>query len=618
MNFPSEVKGGLMQKRSYTLASMMIVLCLIIMTGLFSTSAAVENADYDLIIRNAKVFDGSANPPFMADVAVKGSMIVSIADPVTGNAARIIDAQGLHISPGFIDLHTHADGGMYYPENRAALNYLTQGVTSLVVGQCGSSAWPLFEKASDQISRWTEEGIGPNVSLLVGHGSVRQLVMGMENRPPRSEELEEMKSLVKEAMEQGAVGISTGLIYLPGRYSESDEVIELAKVVAPYGGIYHTHIRDERDKLLEAVEEAIEIAEKANIPTHISHLKVMGVKNWGLVKEACSLIEEARGRGIQISADQYPYPFANGYPYRSLLPAFNWTDEIRLDRLTTEDVTSIFDLVRDDKLLELYKKITPFYPLNEHHQQYLDSLSRQDLVDLMGSGIVDTGQFRGMENPRERMFFLEWMKDPELSLKIRERVESYIDETLGGPENVVVGICVERSFEGKTLKQVAALRGKSVLETAIELELIGSKCIPLQMGEEDIEYIMKKEYVGTGSDGTVPFYGIGLVHIRSYSTFFHKIKKYALERNTVSVPHVIRSQTSLPAKIMNWDDRGWIKEGYKADLIVFDLEGIKTPASISNPHQKCKGVKYLLINGKLVIDNENFTGELPGQVLKLR
>ena len=606
-----------MKKKTLCLTGIAVVLCSFLLMDLFSAAWAVENEGYDLIIRNALVFDGSTNPAYKADVAIKDGMIVSIADTVKGNAGRIIDAKGLYISPGFIDLHSHADGGMYFPENRAALNYLTQGVTSLVVGQCGSSAWPLFEKAEDQIKRWTEEGIGPNTAFLVGHGSVRQLVMGMENRPPRPEELDEMKSLVKEAMEQGAVGISTGLIYLPGRYSETDEVIELAKVAAPFGGIYHTHIRDERDKLLEAIKEAIEIAEKAGIPIHISHFKVMGVKNWGLVKEACTLIEGARSRGVQITADQYPYQFANGYPYRSLIPAINWTDKNRVDRLTADDVTFVFDQLRDEKLLELYKKMTPYYPLNEHHQQYLDSLSRQDLVDLVGSGMVDTGQFRGMENPRERMFFVRWMEDPELSEKIQARVKSYIDETLGGPENVVVGICAERTLEGKTLQQVAALKGKSVEEAAIELEMMGAKCIPFQMGEEDIEYIMKKEYVGTGSDGTVPFYGIGLSHIRSYSTFLHKIKKYALQRNAVSVPHVIRSQTSLAAEIMNWEDRGWIKRGYKADLIVFDLEGIKTPTSISNPHQKSKGVKYLLVNGKLVIDNEKFTGELPGQVLKL-
>lgn len=215
------------------------------------------------------------------------------------------------------------------------------------------------------------------------------------------------------------------------------------------------------------------------------------------------------------------------------------------------------------------------------------------------------------------MLFLKRMKDPEEAKKIRQEVKDYIDN-LVGPENYIVGICVERNLEGKSLKQVAAMKGKSIADTAIELELMGAKCIPLQMCEEDIEYIMKKNYVGTGSDGTAPFYGIGLTHIRSYSTFLHKIEKYALQRKSVSLPHVIRSQTSLPAEVMNWDDRGWLKEGYKADIVILDLKNIKIKTSISNPHQYSEGVKYLLINGKVVLFEGKWNGNLPGKVLKLK
>jgi N-acyl-D-amino-acid deacylase len=177
-------------------------------------------------------------------------------------------------------------------------------------------------------------------------------------------------------------------------------------------------------------------------------------------------------------------------------------------------------------------------------------------------------------------------------------------------------MCVEKDLEGKSIEQVADLKGISIADAAIELELMGAKIIPLQMCEEDIEYIMKKNYVGTGSDGATPYYGIGLTHIRSYSTFLHKIKKYALQRKAVTVPHVIRSQTSLPADIMDWEDRGWIKQGYKADIVVFDLKNIKTKTSISNPHQLSEGVEYLFINGELVLDKGKWTGKLPGKVIK--
>jgi len=573
--------------------------------------------EYDVLIKNGRVLDGSLKPAFRADIAIKDDTIVKVARSIRGKAAKVIDAKGLYVTPGFIDLHTHVDRGMYYPENRACLNYLKQGTTTIIVGQCGSSAWLIFEKAEDQMKRWEEEGIGPNAALLVGHGAVRGLVLGMEDREPTPEELEKMKALVKEAMEQGSYGLSTGLIYLPGTFGKTEEVIELVKVIAPYGGIYHTHTRNERDKLLEAVKEAIEISKKSGAPAHISHFKVMGKKNWELVKDACTLIEEARAEGVKITADQYPYRFSSGYPYRSLIPRSTWLGEEETERLKASDIEAIFDHLRDLQLIELYKKVTPYIPISERHQQFLDELTRKRLVRFVAQSLISLGDFQGPDNSRERMLFLKRMKDPEEAKKIRQEVKDYIDN-LVGPENYIVGICVERNLEGKSLKQVAAMKGKSIADTAIELELMGAKCIPLQMCEDDIEYIMKKDYVGTGSDGTAPFYGIGLTHIRSYSTFLHKIKKYALQRKSVSLPHVIRSQTSFPAEVMNWDDRGWLKEGYKADIVILDLKNIKIKTSVSNPHQYSEGIKYLLINGKVVLFEGKWNGNLPGKILKLK
>lgn len=209
------------------------------------------------------------------------------------------------------------------------------------------------------------------------------------------------------------------------------------------------------------------------------------------------------------------------------------------------------------------------------------------------------------------------MEDRGEAQKIRAEVRRHIEESVSA-ENFIVGVCVERDLEGKSLKQIAAMKKKSIEDAAIELELMGANCVPFQICEEDIEYIMKKDYVGTGSDGTTPFYGIDLTHIRSYATFLHKIKRYALEKKVVSLPHVIRSQTSLPAQIMNWEDRGWIKEGYKADIAVIDIKNIRTPASISNPHQYSQGVTHLLVNGELVIEGGRWTGKLPGKILKLK
>lgn len=597
--------------------SILLVLGILCLTGLDSSAQTKNVPDYDIVIKNGKVFDGSLKPAIKADVAVKDGIIVKITKSIKGTAAKVINAKGFHVTPGFIDLHTHVDEGMYFPENRSCLNYLKQGVTSIIVGQCGSSAWPIFEKAEDQMNRWSEEGIGPNAALLIGHGMVRQIVLGMEDREPTPEELERMKALVKEAMEQGAHGLSTGLIYMPGSFGKTDEVIELAKVIAPYGGIYHTHTRDERDKLLDAVKEAVEISEESSAPVHISHFKVMEKPNWGLVRKACVIIEEARARGIQVTVDQYPYRFSSGYPYMSLIPSSAWRGSENDEGLTSKDIEEIFDHLRDSQLIELYKKVTPYIPLSEHHQQFLDELPRKRLVRRVARSLISAGNFRGPGNARERTLFLERMDNPEEARKIREQVRTYI-ENMVGPENFIVGICVEKNLEGKSLKQVAAMKRKSIEDTAIELELMGARCIPLRMCEDDIEYIMKKDYVGTGSDGTAPFYGIGLTHIRSYSTFLHKIKKYALERKTVSLSHVIRSQTSLPAQIMNWDDRGWIKEGYKADIVVLNLKNIITGTSISNPHVYSEGVKYLLINGELVLNRGKWTGKLPGEVIRLK
>jgi N-acyl-D-amino-acid deacylase len=575
-------------------------------------------AEYDIVIKNARVYDGSLNPSFKADIAINGDVIAKIAKSINSAAAKtVINAKGLLISPGFIDLHTHVNSGMYFPENRACLNYLKQGVTTVIVGQCGRSAWPIFDEAEDLIKRWTDEGIGPNAALLVGHGQVREMVMGMENREPTAEELEEMKALVQTAMEQGAYGLSTGLEYLPGRYGKTDEVTALVKVIAPYGGIYHTHMRNEGANLLDSVKETILISRESGAPAHISHFKAVGQKNWGQVNEACALIEEARTQGLVITADQYPYLFSSNNPYRSLISGSAWSGSENRDRLSSSDIEDIFSHLRDRQLIGLYKKISPYIPFDENQEQYLDSLSRDQLVNAVGSSLVSTRDFRGVGNTRERTFFLERLNDPEKSENIKEAVQSTIDN-LGGPDYILVGPCVERELERKTLKQAASIKNKSVVDTAIQLELMGAKFVPLRMSEEDTEYIMKKDYVGTGSDGAAPSFGWGTVHIRSYSTFLHKIKKYSMERKTVSLSHVIRSQTSLPAQIMNWNDRGWIKEGYKADIVAFDPKGIKINTSISNPHRYSEGVKYLLINGKIILSDGEWTGKLQGEVIKLK
>jgi len=569
---------------------------------------------FDILIRGGLVYDGSLKAPVRADVAVKDGRIIKIGPGLRGPAGRVIDAAGLIVTPGFIDMHTHVDDGMYFPEGRPCLASLIQGVTTVVVGQCGTSAWPIFEQARDLIALWNGSGIGPNAALLVGQGTVRQLVMGMENRPPTPEELEKMKTLVREAMEQGAWGLSTGLVYDPSSFAKTDEIVELVKVIAPFGGIYHSHVRNERAQIVDAYKEAVTISERTGVPAHISHMKIMGRANWGKVPAALALVEEARARGLKISGDQYPYRFANTSPYQPLIRRATWIGPFADAALRRDDFERVFDYLRDGELIELYKKVTPFYPLSPSHEAFLNSLPRKRLLQWVVRNVAEMSPYNGPENLRERTLFLARLADPQEGPKIRQQVRAYIDSDLG-PENFYVGVCVDKRLEGKSLAQVAALKGQSVEDAAIELELMGAQCVPFQMAEADNELVMKKDYVATGSDGILPTYGLGLPHVRSYATFLDKIEVYALEKKVISLSHAIRSQTSLPADIMGWADRGRIAEGAAADIVVLDPKTLRTPSSISAPHQYSRGVRHLLVNGALAIDNGAFTGTLAGRVL---
>jgi N-acyl-D-aspartate/D-glutamate deacylase len=517
-------------------------------------------------------------------------------------------------------------------ENRPCLNFLTQGVTTVTVGHCGYSPWILYEKPEDQMARLSQEGIGPNMAMLVGFGAVRRLAVGEDERKATPAEIEKMKALVKEAMEQGAFGMSTSLDYIPGRYADTNEVVEVVKAIAPYGGVYDTHMRKEEGKLIEAVKEAIEIAERAGVAANISHFKVGGKKYWGLSREACGLIEKARARGLKISADQYPYRYAGKGADRDLIPEKVWFEKDDPNRLTKKDFLDLYDHLRDSELIDLYSKVTPYYPLSDKHKEFLAELPRQRLVSLVAQtirfpmylrmGVVDIFEFGGVDvgNVRQRAAFLKRWSDPATGPKMRQDMKEFINET--GAENIIVEVCEEPDFVGKSLQHIASLRGKPFEETAVELGLMGAKIVSLEMSDDDIETIMKQDYVGTGSDGDAPFHGLdgvfGPIHLRSYTTFLHKIKKYALERKAVSLEHVIRSQTSLAAEIMNLNDRGWIKEGYKADINIIDLQNIKIKATVANPCRYCEGVKYLVINGKMVIDGGKWNGTLAGRVLNLK
>jgi|DewCreStandDraft_2_1066082.scaffolds.fasta_scaffold00492_46 N-acyl-D-amino-acid deacylase len=534
---------------------------------------------YDILIRGGRVIDGTGNPWFSADVAVKDGRIVAIGRLEGATATRVIDARGLYVVPGFIDLHSHADEGLGSPRTRANPNMIMQGVTTVVVNQDGRSPWPIAE----QKALYERQGIGTNVVLMVGHGTVRSLVMKEDiRRPATPEEIERMKALVRQGLEEGAFGLSAGLEYVPGRWSTTEELVELAKVVAAYGGFYIAHQRSEgRDPmwknasdptpsgdLLQAVKETIEISARSGVVAVASHLKAKGASYWGSSYAAVRLIAEARERGLPVYADQYPY-----------------------DTTGTDGQTVLI----------------PLWALAEEG------------VDVGGQlGQLARGRAevfaRLKENLRRRL------ADPKVRETIRADIAHEIDRR-GGADRIIVYEFPDPKFVGKSLGEIARERGEDPVDTALWMQLNGldrpggARMRGFSLSELDIEHIMRQEFTATCSDaGTVAF-GEGIPHPRYYGAFPRKIRRYVFERGVISLPFAIRSMTSLPAQIIGLRDRGLLREGYWADITIFDPEKIADRATYENPHQYAEGIRYVLVNGEFVVDEGKITGKLPGKVL---
>jgi N-acyl-D-amino-acid deacylase len=496
---------------------------------------------YELVISGGTIYDGSGNAPFTADIGITDGVIQDIGRIKAGKST-VIDATGLYISPGFIDMHTHCDRGLMQTGMSAAQNYLKQGVTTVVTGNCGSGTYRVEEyfKHLDSI------GIGPNCVHLIGHGTLRNAVMGQEDRAPAADELEDMKELLAKGMEGGAAGFSTGLFYAPGSYAETVEIIELAKKVKEFQGIYASHIRDEGNftiGLLASIEEAISIGEAADIPVQISHIKALGKPVWGLSDEVTALIEHARERGVVVVADQYPYTASNTGFSAAVLP--RWV------------------------------------------------------------------QAGGSTESR--------LRDPDLLPRIREEMARNI-ENRGGPESLlIISYSKDPTFNGKTLAEISKLMGKTVIETAIYIILNGSSgVISFNMNESDVLHFMQKDYVMTSSDGHVQLLGEGMPHPRNFGAFTRKIRKYVLEDQIITMEHGIRAATSLPAEMLGLADRGMIEKGFAADLVIFDPQNIRDMATFTDPHHYSEGIIFLLVNGKLVIENGEYNGKLAGKALRLK
>ena len=527
---------------------------------------------YDVLIRGGRILDGTGNPWFRADVAILEGRIAAIGTLLEAQARQEIDATGLVLVPGFIDIHSHADDSRYGStglrsvdaRRRAAPSLVMQGITTVVVNQDGRMPEGGLRR---QRAVHDSLGIGPNAALMAGHNAIRRTVMGTDyRRPATASEIAQMRELLLREMEDGAFGLSSGLEYVPGRWSTTDELVALVSAIAPLGGVYIAHQRseaispmwwrpsehgDDAPTLFDALRETIEIGERTGATVVASHFKAKGVDYWGRSVEAVALVEDARARGVSIYADQYPYTTSGTDGNVVLIP--NWATR------------------GDGGARESLKRVLA------------DSLQ----YAALRRDIAHTMRYRG---GAEQIFVFE-----------------YPDTTLAGMSLV--------DAARRLLTDPVSLAVKFQLE-GFEERPGGVRLRGFSMSETDLELIAAQPWVATASDG-----GIAVdtdttnVHIRFYGTFPRKIRRYALEREVLSVSDAVRSATSLPAQILGLRHRGLIREGYVADIAVLDLENIGERASFTEPHQYAKGVEYVLVSGEFVVDSGQPTWALPGRSL---
>jgi N-acyl-D-amino-acid deacylase len=495
---------------------------------------------YDIVITGGTIYDGSGASPYVADIGIKGGIIQTIGD-VRAGKSRVIDATGLYVSPGFIDMHTHCDRGITRPMMSSALNYLRQGVTTVVTGNCGGGTY----KVREFFQQLDSQGMGPNIVHLVGHNTVRKAIMGQEDREPTTNELGQMIEMFEEGMQGGAAGFSTGLFYAPGSYANTDEIIEIGKKIKKFNGIYATHLRDESNYnigLVASVQEAITIGETAGIPVQISHIKALGKPVWGLSDDVCDLIEEARSRGVKVMADQYPYPASSTSLAAAVVP--RW---------------------------------------------------------VQAGGKV-----------RERL------TDPELLPRIKREMTENIARRVGPDSLIIVSFSENHDFDGKSLAKISQLMDLPVAETAIYLVLHGGpRVVSFNMNDEDLHHFMKRDYVMTGSDGFIQIPDESKTHPRSFGAFARKIRKYVMEEQLITMEHAIRAASALPAEMLGFSHRGMIGVKYAADILIFNPHEFRDRATFDNPHQYSEGINYLLVNGKVVIENDVYNGTLAGKALRM-
>ena len=500
-------------------------LAALLVTGVVGAMAeSGQPGRFDVLIRNARVMDGSGNPWLRADLGITGDRIMAVGTLTGATASRMIDARDRLVAPGFIDVHSHAGEGIQNAALHQGQPLIAQGITTVIANPDGGGPVDLAaQRAAIEAAR-----TGPNVGLLIGHGSVRSAVMGGANRAPSADELKKMKDLVRRGMAEGAFGLSSGLFYVPGSFATTEEVIELMKVAAQSGGIYTSHVRDEGNYaagVRASVREVIRIAEEATTIGIVSHMKALGRDSWGLGPTLVKDMDEARARGVQVFADQYPYEASSTSLRAALVPG-----------------------------------------------------GAQPTAAVVA------------ENLRRR----------------------------NGPDAILIASYqADRSLQGKTLTEIAKARGVDPVKAAIDMMAAGNvSIVSFNMSEEDIAAIMRAPFTMASSDGGLVPVGAGHAHPRDYGAFARRLGVYVRDRRTVSLEFAIRSMTSLPASVFGITDRGVIRPGAFADIVIFDPALVRDAATYADPQRLAEGVSDVLVNGVAVRLDGQFTDACPGRVLR--
>jgi N-acyl-D-amino-acid deacylase len=503
---------------------------------------AKDETTYDLVIVNGRIVDGTGNPWFAGSVAIKDGRIAQVGRVDAAKAKQVIDAKGQIVAPGFIDVHAHTENIFEQP---VAENFVRMGVTTLVTGNCGGSHVDIGKF----LGTIKEKPLAVNISTLVGHNTVRAEVMGLADRAPTAEEQQKMNALVEKAMQDGAVGLSTGLIYLPGTFAKTDEVVGLAKAASKFGGTYASHIRDEGVGVLDAINEAINIGEQAKMPVEISHFKISARSFWGQTDKTLGLVRAARDRGMTVTVDQYAYP-----------------------------------------------------------------ASSTSLDARMPSWAIAGGREEGkkrLADPATRARVIEDMK----TSRARAGFADYSDA-------FVASYRPNAAFNGKNIKQITKeVRGKDDIDSQIEqiFEMYaagGAQMVYQVMSEDDVKSIMAAPFTMIASDSGVREFGSGVPHPRGYGNNARVLGRYVREMKIITLEDAIRKMTSLPANTFGFRNRGQIREGFAADIVIFDEKTVGDKATFENPHQYAVGFSEVIVNGSVVFDGQAITQKRPGEAIK--